>query len=107
MDFGENNFPALESFPSEKDMLDAMSDKRYVRGFSVKSFSDGFMVFRYMLSSSMLAWADLKSGKSQSLQVNSKDKVLYRGIHDRDLIVIAETEDNANLYLIKDCTSLQ
>ena len=107
MDFGENNFPSLESFPSEKSMLDAMSDKRYVRGFNVKSLSDGFMVFRYMLSSSMLAWADLKSGKSQSLQVNSKDKVLYCGIHDKDLVVITETEDNANLYLIKDCTSLQ
>lgn len=107
MDFGENNFPSLESFPSEKSMLDAMSDKRYVRGFNVKSLSDGFVVFRYMLSSSMLAWADLKSGKAQSLQVNSKDKIIYRGIHDRDLIVITETEDNANLYLIKDCTSLQ
>ena len=107
MDFGENNFPSLESFPSEKSMLDAMSDKRYVRGFNVKSISDGFVVFRYMLSSSMLAWADLKSGKAQSLQVNCKDKIIYRGIHDRDLIVITETEDNANLYLIKDCTSLQ
>lgn len=107
MDFGENNFPSLESFPSEKSMLDAMSDKRYVRGFNVKSLSDGFVVFRYMLSSSMLAWADLKSGKAQSLQVNCKDKIIYRGIHDRDLIVITETEDNANLYLIKDCTSLQ
>lgn len=107
MDFGENNFPSLESFPSEKSLLDAMSDKRYVRGFNVKSLSDGFVVFRYMLSSSMLAWADLKSGKAQSLQVNCKDKIIYRGIHDRDLIVITETEDNANLYLIKDCTSLQ
>ena len=107
MDFGENNFPSLESFPSEKSMLDAMSDKRYVRGFNVKSISDGFVVFRYMLSSSMLAWADLKSGKAQSLQVNCKDKIIYRGIHDKDLIVITETEDNANLYLIKDCTSLQ
>jgi hypothetical protein len=107
MDFGENNFPSLESFPSEKSMLDAMSDKRYVRGFNVNSLSDGFVVFRYMLSSSMLAWADLKSGKAQSLQVNCKDKIIYRGIHDRDLIVITETEDNANLYLIKDCTSLQ
>lgn len=107
MDFGENNFPSLESFTSEKSMLDAMSDKRYVRGFNVKSLSDGFVVFRYMLSSSMLAWADLKSGKAQSLQVNCKDKIIYRGIHDRDLIVITETEDNANLYLIKDCTSLQ
>lgn len=107
MDFGENNFPSLESFPSEKSMLDAMSDKRYVRGFNVKSLSDGFVVFRYMLSSSMLAWADLKSGKAQSLQVNCKDKIIYRGIHDKDLIVITETEDNANLYLIKDCTSLQ
>ena len=107
MDFGENNFPSLESFTSEKSMLDAMSDKRYVRGFNVKSLSDGFVVFRYMLSSSMLAWADLKSGKAQSLQVNCKDKIIYRGIHDRDLIVITETEDNANMYLIKDCTSLQ
>ena len=107
MDFGENNLPALESFPSEKSMLDAMSDKRYVRGFNVKSLSDGFVVFRYMLSSSMLAWADLKSGKAQSLQVNCKDKIIYRGIHDKDLVVITETEDNANLYLIKDCTSLQ
>lgn len=107
MDFGENNFPSLESFTSEKSLLDAMSDKRYVRGFNVKSLSDGFVVFRYMLSSSMLAWADLKSGKAQSLQVNCKDQIIYRGIHDRDLIVITETEDNANLYLIKDCTSLQ
>lgn len=107
VDFGENNLPALESFPSEKDLLDAMSNKRYARGFSVKSFSDGFVVFRYMLSSPMLAWVDLKSGKAQSLQVNSKDRVLYRGIHDKDLIVITETENNANLYVIKDCTSLQ
>ena len=106
-DFGGYNMPSLESFASEDALLTAMSDKRYARGFMVNSLHDGLVVFRYNTSSPMLAWADMKSGKTQTLKVNCSDKIIYRGILDGDLIVITETEDNANLYIIENCTELK
>ena len=106
-DFGEYNMPSLDSFTSEEDMLKAMSNPKYARGFTVNSLRDGFLTFKYGVSSPMVAWADMASGKTQSLKVNSSDKIIYRGIHNKDLVVITETEQNANLYIIANCTELK